>query len=96
MWPARVGRAKNQMSTEPAARHRAAVVLARYDASSAVPEGIAPDAFAAACLLDSYEVLADLIGVQSGIAGPLRSPSCCGLEPCSCQPTSPYAPSRVS
>ncbi len=70
MWPARVGRAKNQMSTEPAARHRAAVVLARYDASSAVPEGIAPDAFAAACLLDSYEVLADLIGVRSGIAGP--------------------------
>lgn len=58
------------MSTEPAGRRRAAVVLARYDASSAAPEGIAPDAFAAACLLDSYEVLADLIGVRSGIAGP--------------------------
>ena len=58
------------MSTEPALRHRAAVVLARYDASSAAPEGIAPDAFAAACLLDSYEVLADLIGVRSGISGP--------------------------
>ena len=26
--------------------------------------------FAAACLLDSYEVVADLIGVTSGIAGP--------------------------
>lgn len=58
------------MSTEPALRHRAAVVLARYDAYSAAPEGIAPDAFAAACLLDSYEVLADLIGVRSGISGP--------------------------
>jgi hypothetical protein len=58
------------MSTEPAARRRAAVVLARNDASRAAPEGIDPAAFAAACLLDSYEVVADLIGVESGIAGP--------------------------
>jgi hypothetical protein len=58
------------MSTEPGARRRLAIVLARYDASSAAPEGIAPKEFAAACLLDSYEVLADLIEVQSGIAGP--------------------------
>jgi hypothetical protein len=58
------------MSTEPAARRRAAVVLARYDASQAAPEGIVPAVFAAACLLDSYEVVADLFGVQSGIAGP--------------------------
>jgi hypothetical protein len=58
------------MSTEAAAYRRAAVVLARYDASSAAPEGIDAASFAAACLLDSYEVVADLIGVQSGIAGP--------------------------
>ena len=58
------------MSTEAADRRRAAVVLARYDAASAVPEGIDPADFAAACLLDAYEVVADLIGVKSGIAGP--------------------------
>jgi hypothetical protein len=58
------------MSTEQAARRRAAVVLARYSASRAAPEGIDPTAFGAACLLDSYEVVADLIGVESGIAGP--------------------------
>jgi hypothetical protein len=58
------------MSTEQAARRRAAVVLARYSASRATPEGIDPTAFGAACLLDSYEVVADLIGVESGIAGP--------------------------
>ena len=58
------------MSTDQAARRRVAVVLARYDASSATPDGIDPNAFAAACLLDSYEVVADLIGVTSGIAGP--------------------------
>lgn len=58
------------MSTDQAARRRVAVVLARYDASNAAPDGIDPAAFAAACLLDSYEVVADLIGVTSGIAGP--------------------------
>jgi hypothetical protein len=58
------------MSTEPDARRRLAIVLARYDASSAAPEDIAPEEFAAACLVDSYEVVADLIEVQSGIAGP--------------------------
>jgi hypothetical protein len=29
-----------------------------------------PETFAAACLLDSYEVVADLIDIRSGIAGP--------------------------
>jgi len=57
-------------STEPAARRRAAVVLACYDASGAAPQGIDPDAFAAACLIDTYEVVADLIDIRSGIAGP--------------------------
>lgn len=66
----KVGRWRNPMSTKVAARRRAAVVLARYDASGAAPQGIDPDAFAAACLLDSYEVLADLIDIRSGIAGP--------------------------
>jgi hypothetical protein len=61
-----------EASAEPAARRRAAVVLARYDATPAAPEGIAPETFAAACLLDSYEVAADLIGVRSGIAGPAQ------------------------
>jgi hypothetical protein len=58
------------MSTEQVARRRVAIVLARYDASRAAPGGIDATAFAAACLLDSYEVVADLIGVTSGIAGP--------------------------
>jgi hypothetical protein len=58
------------MSTEAAARRRVAIVLARYGASNAAPQGIDPDAFAAACLADSYEVVADLIGIRSGIAGP--------------------------
>jgi hypothetical protein len=58
------------MSTEAAARRRVAVVLSRYDAARAAPKGINPDAFAAACLADSYEAVADLIGVRSGIAGP--------------------------
>ena len=58
------------MSTELAARRRVAVVLARYSADSAAPEGINPEAFAAACLADSYEVVADLMDVRSGIAGP--------------------------
>jgi hypothetical protein len=58
------------MSTDQAARRRVAVVLARYDASSAAPDGIDPAALAAACLLDSYVVVADLIEVTSGIAGP--------------------------
>ncbi|HKX15029.1 MAG TPA: hypothetical protein VJN19_07540 [Propionibacteriaceae bacterium] len=58
------------MPTELADRRRVAVVLARYDASRAAPTGIDPAAFAGACLLDSYEVLSDLFGVTSGIAGP--------------------------
>ena len=57
------------MSTESAVRRRVAIVLARYNATRAAPKDINPDAFAAACLADSYEVLADLIGVRSGIAG---------------------------
>ena len=60
----------NPTSTEAATRRRAAIVLSRYDASQAAPNGVDPEAFAAACLSDSYEVVADLIGVRSGIAGP--------------------------
>ena len=58
------------MSTDQAARRRVAIVLARYAASRASPAGVDSSAFASACLLDSYEVVADLIGVTSGIAGP--------------------------
>jgi hypothetical protein len=69
--PGRAVKLMNPTPTEErAARRRAAVVLARYDASDAAPEGIDADAFAAACLLDTYEVVADLVGVRSGIAGP--------------------------
>lgn len=57
------------MSTEPtAAPRRLAVVDAGYRAAGA-PPGVAEAAFAAACLADSYELLADLSGVSSGIAG---------------------------
>jgi hypothetical protein len=64
--------AQRSASTQSTARRRAALVLARYDATSAAPDGIAPETFAAACLLDSYEVVADLIDVRSGIAGPAQ------------------------
>jgi hypothetical protein len=60
------------MSTEPrdqAGPPRLALVVARHDASSGTPPGIDPAAFSAACLADSYEVLADLVGVTSGIVG---------------------------
>lgn len=66
----KAGKLMNPTSTEAADRRRVAIVLSRYDASQAAPNGLDPEAFAAACLCDSYEVLADLIGVRSGIAGP--------------------------
>jgi len=55
------------MSTE---RRRLAVVLARHDARPGTPPGVDPEAFAAACLADSYEVVAGLTGVAASIAGP--------------------------
>jgi hypothetical protein len=55
------------MSTDP---RRLAVVSAGHAATAATPPGIDPVAFAAACLADTYEVLADLIDVGSAIAGP--------------------------
>jgi len=61
----------NPTSTEAVTHRRVAIVLSRYDASQAAPNGVDPEAFAAACLSDSYEVVADLIGVRSGIAGPV-------------------------
>ena len=51
-------------------RRRLAVVLARYDATAGAPPGIDPHEFAAACLADTYEVVAELAEVESGIAGP--------------------------
>jgi hypothetical protein len=45
-------------------------VLAAHSAAAAAPAGTEPAAFARACLADAYEVLADLTGVRSGIAGP--------------------------
>jgi hypothetical protein len=49
---------------------RLAVVVARYGAAPGTPPGVDPEAFATACLADSYEVAADLTGVRAGIAGP--------------------------
>jgi hypothetical protein len=57
------------MSTEGEAPRRAAVVLARYGAGAAAPAGTDPVSLARAALADTYEVLADLVGVTSGIAG---------------------------
>lgn len=58
------------MSTDvvPAVR-RVALVLARHTAATGAPPGIEAGAFADCCLADSYEVLADLVEVRSGIAG---------------------------
>ncbi len=47
------------------------MVLARY-AASAAPPGIDRERFAAAALADTYEVVADLVGVGHGIVGPPR------------------------
>jgi hypothetical protein len=64
------------MSTEsavgraPTQPRRVALVLSRYGAGPAAPAGVDPAALASAALADSYEVLADLVGVGSGIAGP--------------------------
>ncbi|WP_375425292.1 DUF2064 domain-containing protein [uncultured Friedmanniella sp.] len=65
------------MSTEPGSvldpagpPRRVALVLARYGAGPAAPTGVSPAELARAALADSYEVLADLVGVRSGIAGP--------------------------
>jgi Guanylyl transferase CofC like len=56
-------------SREPADPRRLAVVMARHDASSGTPPGVDAAAFSAACLADCYEIVADLVGVRSGIAG---------------------------
>ncbi len=57
-------------STELLTRRRLALVLADHSAAAAAPPGTEPAVFARACLADAYEVLADLTGVRSGIAGP--------------------------
>jgi hypothetical protein len=57
------------MSTLGAPR-RLALVHAGHGASAAAPDGVDKAAFAWACLADCYEVVADLVEVGSGIAGP--------------------------
>ena len=57
-------------STDLLPRRRVALVLADHSAAAAAPAATEPAAFARACLADAYEVLADLTGVRSGIAGP--------------------------
>jgi hypothetical protein len=53
----------------PPTPRRVALVLADHSAAAGSPPGIDRAAFAAACLADSYEVLADLVEVQAGIVG---------------------------
>ena len=62
-------RYRDPMSTEGTAR-RLALVHAAHSAAAAAPEGVEADGFAWACLADCYEVAADLVEVESGIAGP--------------------------
>lgn len=52
-----------------AVRRRAALVLARESARPATPPGIDREEFARACLEDTYEVTAGLVGVVAGIIG---------------------------
>ena len=54
----------------PTERRRLAVALGRHDARAAAPAGVDPELFAAACLADTYEVLADLVGVVAAVAAP--------------------------
>ncbi|GAA1851915.1 hypothetical protein ACFFOM_00895 [Microlunatus capsulatus] len=53
---------------EPGPR-RAVLVLARHGAGAAAPAGVDPGDLARAALADTYEVVADLVGVRSGVAG---------------------------
>ncbi|WP_152360640.1 hypothetical protein [Microlunatus speluncae] len=55
-------------SRDSSDRRRVAVVRAGGE-SGAAPPGVDPAEFARACLADSYEVVAELAGVRSGIAG---------------------------
>lgn len=58
------------MSTEPAVEvRRLALVVASHSAVAAAPPGIDPAAFAHCALADTYEVLADLVGVRAGVVG---------------------------
>ena len=50
-------------------RRRVAVVLATRETSAVPPPGVEPVAFADACLVDTFEVLDDLVGITAGIAG---------------------------
>jgi len=59
----------DRVAGQAAGRRRAAVVLARYSAAGAAPPEIPPHVLAQAALADSYEVVADLVGVRSGIVG---------------------------
>lgn len=58
------------MSAETPERRRLVLVVTRYDASDAAPPGVDLVAFAHACLADTYEVAADLVGARSGLVGP--------------------------
>jgi hypothetical protein len=57
-----------ELPATPQTRRLAAVVVGD-GAASAAPPGIEPEAFAAACLADTYEVLADLVDVTAGVVG---------------------------
>jgi hypothetical protein len=58
------------VSAQEVERRRLVLVVARHDAAGAAPPGVDPAAFARACLADTYEVAADLVGARSGLVGP--------------------------
>jgi hypothetical protein len=58
------------LGPEPPGPRRLALVVAAHSAVAGAPPGVDGVAFAAACLADTYEVLADLQEVTSGIVGP--------------------------
>lgn len=57
---------EDRLGAEP---RRLALVVARHSAAEGSPPGVDPRAFAAACLADSYELVADLVRVDSGVVG---------------------------
>lgn len=57
--------------TAPGGR-RVALVMAGHTAAVAAPPGVDRVSFGFACLADTYEVLADLMGVRAGIIGPVE------------------------
>lgn len=72
MWLARLASVSSMTEIDRArpGGRRIALLVARHTAAAAAPPGVDPGRFGSACLADTYEVLADLVGVQAGVIGP--------------------------